>query len=63
MNYLAGFLPSGFVAAVERLSSQSRFESIQRGVIELRDVAFFVLLAAGWLWANVVALRERMAAG
>jgi len=49
--------------AIESLSLQSRFESFQRGVIEFRDVAFFVLLAAGWLWANVVALKERMAAG
>ena len=63
MSYLAGFLPVGLVEAAEGLSFRSRFESVQRGVIELRDVAFFALLAAGWLWANVVALRERMAAG
>lgn len=63
MNYLAGFLPVGVVEAAESLSFQSRFESVQRGVIEARDVAFFVLLGAGWLWANVVALKERMAAG
>ena len=63
MNYMAGFLPTGVVEAAESLSFQSRFESIQRGVLELRDVAFFVLLAAGWLWANIIALRERVAAG
>jgi len=63
MNYMAGFLPVGVVQAAESLSFQSRFESIQRGVLELRDVAFFVLLAAGWLWANIIALRERVAAG
>ncbi len=63
MNYLAGFLPAGLVRVVESLSFRSRFESIQRGVIEFRDVAFFVLLASGWLWANVIALRGRIAAG
>lgn len=47
----------------ETLSLQSRFESLERGVIELRDVALFVFLIAGWLWANVVALKERMATG
>jgi len=63
MNYLAGFLPLGLVKSLERMSFQSRFESFQRGVIEFRDIAFFLLLAAGWLWANMVALTERKAAG
>jgi ABC-2 type transport system permease protein len=60
---LARVLPMGVVAAVEGVSFQSRFESILRGVIEVRDVAFFVLLTAGWLWATAVGLKGRMAAG
>jgi len=64
LNLLAGFqMPAKLLEAVESLSLQSRFESFQRGVIGLRDVGFFLLLAAGWLWANIVALKERMAAG
>ena len=62
MNYVAGVLSSGFVEAMEQLSFQSRFESIQRGVLEVRDVAFFLMLAAGWIWANVVILEQRKAA-
>lgn len=62
MNYVAGILSSGFVEAMEQLSFQSRFESIQRGVLEVRDVAFFLMLAAGWIWANVVILEQRKAA-
>jgi len=63
MNYLAGFLPAAFVESIESLSFRSRFESFQRGVVEWRDIAFFVLLTTGWLWANVVALKERKAVG
>jgi ABC-2 type transport system permease protein len=63
LNYLAGFVPTGAVNAAERLSFLSHFESMQRGVVALRDLAFFAALAAGWLWANVVILRERIAAG
>ena len=63
MGYLGGFLPAGLVQAIEGLSFQTRFESFQRGVIEVRDVMFFTLLAAAWLWANVVALKERTARG
>lgn len=63
MSFLARFMTGGLVEVVEGLSFQSRFESFQRGVIEVRDVAFFVLLGAAWLWANTVALKERMTVG
>jgi len=61
-DFVARFLSGGLAEAAELLSFQSRFESIQRGVLELRDLAFFILLAAGWLWANIVVLEERKAA-
>lgn len=63
MNFLATLLPMGMVEAVESLSIQMRFESLMRGVIALRDVAFFLILGAAWLCANVLTLKERMAAG
>jgi len=63
LSAAAGVLPQRLVEIFESMSFQSRFESFQRGAIELQDVAFFALLAAGWLWANMVALKERMAAG
>lgn len=62
MQYLSNFVPTGLVEVAESLSFQSRFESLLRGVIELRDIAFFTLLTAGWLWANIVILDERRAA-
>ncbi|MFW6158925.1 MAG: ABC transporter permease [Planctomycetota bacterium] len=52
-------LPMGLVEAIESLSFRGRFEDLQRGVIEYRDVVFFLLLPAGWLAANIVALRRR----
>ncbi|MBS3764816.1 MAG: ABC transporter permease, partial [Planctomycetes bacterium] len=63
LNYLRGMLPMGLVEAVESLSFRTRFESIQRGIIRVRDILYFVFLTAGWLWATVVALEERKAAG
>jgi len=62
MATVSGFAPMGFVEAIESLSFQTRFESIQRGVIELRDLLFFILLIAGWIWANIILLEERRAA-
>ena len=63
LEYLSGFFWQGLLEAAESMSFQSRFESMLRGVIELKDVAFFLLLGAGWLCANVVVLDERRAAG
>jgi ABC-2 type transport system permease protein len=55
-------MPMGVIEAVESLSFQLRFDSMLRGVIEARDVTFFVVLGAGWLIANIVSLKERIAA-
>jgi ABC-2 type transport system permease protein len=63
MDYLRGFFPVKWVEVIESLSIQLRFESLMRGVLDLRDVAFFVILGAAWLCANVLTLKERMAAG
>jgi ABC-2 type transport system permease protein len=63
MDYLRGFLPLKWVEVIESLSIQLRFESLMRGLLDLRDVAFFLILVAAWLCANVLTLKERMAAG
>jgi len=63
LDFLTGHdAPQGFLDALEGLSFQIRFESLMRGVVEIRDVLFFLLLTAGWLWANMVMLDERRAA-
>jgi len=62
MNYLSMFLPGGLVSAIETMSFQSHFESIQRGVLEFKDLSYFVLLIVGWISACSVILDERKAA-
>ncbi len=62
LQSLTRLLPIGLVEAVEQLSFRSRFESVQRGVLQLRDLSYFVILMVGWLWANIVLLNERRAA-
>ena len=62
LNYISSFLPQGLVASIENLSFQMHFESIQRGVIEFKDISYFVLLIIGWLAATAIILDERKAA-
>lgn len=63
LDFLSGFMPRGLVEVAESLSFRSRFESTQTGALKLSDLSFFILLAAGWVWANIVVLEERRAAG
>jgi len=61
MNYLSTFLPAGLVTAVSSMSFQAHFESIQKGVLELKDLSYFVLLIIGWIAAGSIILNERKA--
>jgi len=62
LDYLSSFLPMGIVNAFESMSIQNHFDSMQRGVLEFNDLAYFLLLTAGWVWACTVILEERKAA-
>lgn len=62
MAYLSNFFPKPIVSIIESMSFMSRYESIQRGVLEFSDMAFFILLIVGWIWANIIVLEERKAA-
>ncbi len=61
LNYIATFMPAGFVNAVENMSLMGHFESIQQGVIRLSDIGYFVILILGWTFAGAIILQERKA--
>jgi ABC-2 type transport system permease protein len=62
VNFLSSILPAGAVGIVEGLSIQSHFDSILKGVIEFKDMAYFVILIVAWISACAVILEERKAA-
>ncbi len=61
LNAISAFVPAGVVSAVEGLSFQMHFESIQRGVVQFKDIAYFIFLIVGWVAACVIVLDERKA--
>jgi ABC-2 type transport system permease protein len=61
LNYLSTFLPEGMLEAIESASLQTHFESIQRGVLEFKDLSYFVLLIVGWIVGCCIVLEERKA--
>jgi ABC-2 type transport system permease protein len=61
LNYISTFLPAGMVSAIEGMSFQTHFESMQKGLLLFGDVSYFVLLIIGWVAACTIVLDERKA--
>jgi ABC-2 type transport system permease protein len=61
LNYLSESISPSIVGVVESLSFQAHFESIMRGVVELKDIAYFGILIAAWVSACTLILEERKA--
>ncbi len=61
LNYLAGTLPAGMLRVVESLSFQTHFDSMLKGVIQFKDIAYFIILIVGWTSACSIILNERKA--
>ena len=61
LSYFSTFLPAGLVSAIENMSFQIHFESIQRGVLKFEDLSYFLLLIVGWIAACSIVLDERKA--
>jgi ABC-2 type transport system permease protein len=59
LNYLAGFLPASTLSVVESLSLLAHYESLQKGLLQLSDVLYFVFLIIAWITACMVVLDER----
>lgn len=54
LNFFRGWAPDWLVATVASLSFLTHFNTVTQGLIEARDIVFFVSLIAFWLFANVV---------
>jgi ABC-2 type transport system permease protein len=57
LDAVRGWLPQSAVDAVSAISFLTHFQAITRGVLDLRDVVFFVLAIAAWLTATVLVIE------
>ncbi|RDS86751.1 ABC transporter permease subunit [Dyella psychrodurans] len=56
LDFFQGALPRRLVNAVAHLSMVRHYEAIARGVLDVRDLLYFVLTIAAWLTAGVLVL-------
>ena len=61
LDVFSAWAPAYLVETVSTFSFLAHFEEITKGVIDLRDVVYFVSLIALWLFVNVLALEANKA--
>lgn len=61
IDAFSGWAPSVLVEAVASLSFMTHFEGLSKGVIDLRDILFFMAVMAAWLYANTLVVEMKKA--
>jgi len=61
LDFFTSWAPQILVDGIASLSFLTHFESISKGVIDLRDLIYFGFLILAFLYANTIVLRWRQA--
>jgi len=61
LDFVGAIAPQGLVDAIAGLSFYNHFQSIAKGVIDLRDLIYFALTIAAWLYANAIVIDLKKA--
>jgi len=61
LDFFRAFFPQGVIDAIAGLSFLSHFTSISKGVIDLRDMIYFLATIGFWLYANAVVIDLKKA--
>ena len=59
LDLFSTWAPQAIVNVVSSFSFLTHFDSILKGVIDIRDVIFFGSLIAFWLYANILAIEAK----
>jgi ABC-2 type transport system permease protein len=61
LDVFSAWAPAFLIDAIASLSFLTHFDALSKGVIELRDVVYFLLVIGAWLTANAVVLDMKKA--
>jgi ABC-2 type transport system permease protein len=61
LDFFRSWAPQGLVDAIAGLSFLTHFASIGKGVLDLRDIIYFVLMIGVWLYASAVVIDLKKA--
>ena len=61
LDFFQGWAPQALVEVISSLSFLTHFDSINKGVIDMRDLVYYLVLISFWLYANVAVIDSRKA--
>jgi ABC-2 type transport system permease protein len=61
LDFFSGWAPQFVIDTVSGLSFLTHFNSISKGVIDLRDVVYFLIVIGAWLYATTIVLDLKKA--
>jgi ABC-2 type transport system permease protein len=61
LDFFRAWAPQAIVDVVSSFSFLTHFDSIRKGVIDIRDLVYFATLIAFWLYANTLAINVKKA--
>ncbi|MEY3220398.1 MAG: hypothetical protein RIT27_1755 [Pseudomonadota bacterium] len=61
LDFFGGWTPQIIIDAISSFSFLTHFNAMTKGVIDLRDIVYFVSLMVLWLFANVVFIEMKKA--
>ncbi len=61
LGVFRGWMPEFVVSAISSLSFLTHFEDVSRGVIDIRDIVFYVSIICFWLFVNTVVVGMKKA--
>ncbi len=61
LNTIPDWLPQFLVDAIAAMSFLTHFEAISKGVLDLRDILFFVVFIVAWLLASAIVIELKKA--
>ncbi len=63
LNVFEGWLPATVMSAIANLSFLTHFSNLQKGVISLADMIYFVGVILMWLWATRLIVETKRESG
>jgi ABC-2 type transport system permease protein len=61
IDFFSGWAPKTLVETISSFSFLTHFDAITKGVIDIRDLMYFISLIAIWLFANALIVNARKA--
>jgi ABC-2 type transport system permease protein len=63
LETVGAWAPDALKLAVANLSFLAHFDSLQKGVVALSDVVYFMAVIVFWLWVNRIVIESKREAG